>query len=292
MDIGVKVALESGLKRLKLPTMLREYDECARQSRSAGDDYESFLLSVVTREVERRDTNQLQRRIQEARFPYLKTLEKSDLRKWPSLSAIEVRELAGCEWIRRRENMVIIGRHGSGKTHAAIAFAAEACRCGHRVMFTTAADLVNTLVEAREEKQLKRSLARFDRYDLLVIDELGYIPFSQEGAQLLFQVFSQRYERGSLLVTSNLTFQEWTSVFVDASLTAALLDRLTHHCRIHAFDWGSIRFDESMAKKSSDRRGENPAVAATAGTGEGNEDKTGKRTGNENRKAQGRNSKE
>jgi DNA replication protein DnaC len=292
MDIGVKVALESGLKRLKLPTMLREYDECARQSRSAGDDYESFLLSVVTREVERRDTNQLQRRIQEARFPYLKTLEKSDLRKWPSLSAIEVRELAGCEWIRRRENMVIIGHHGSGKTHAAIAFATEACRFGHRVMFTTAADLVNTLVEAREEKQLKRSLARYDRYDLLVIDELGYIPFSQEGAQLLFQVFSQRYERGSLLVTSNLTFQEWTSVFVDESLTAALLDRLTHHCRIHMFDWGSIRFDESMAKKSSDRRGENPAVAATAGTGEGNEDKTGKRTGNENRKAQGRNSKE
>lgn len=288
MDEDVKRMLDGALKRLKLPTMLREYEECARQAREGGEGHEEFLLSVVSREVERRDANQLQRRLQEARLPYMKTLEKSDLRKWPSFDVTEVRDLARCEWIRRRENLVIVGRQGTGKTHAAIAFAVEACRHGHRVMFATAADLVNTLVEAREERQLKRHLARFDRYDLLVIDELGYIPFSQEGAQLLFQVFSQRYERGSLLVTSNLAFPEWTSVFMDANLTAALIDRLTHHCRIHSFDWDSIRFNESMEKKSIGRSGENPAVAATAGTGEGEEHKSG----NRNRKAQVKNLKE
>jgi len=129
-------------------------------------------------------------------------------------------------------------------------------------LFQTAAQLVNTLVEAREERLLQRYLKKLDRFDLLIIDELGYIPFSQEGAQLLFQVFANRYERASLLVTSNLAFAEWTKVFGEASLTAALLDRLTHHCHIYEFDWESIRLTESL--KQHHKKGPKRAVAATA----------------------------
>jgi DNA replication protein DnaC len=153
--------------------------------------------------------------------------------------------------------------YGKGKTHAAIAFGLEACRKGHRILFTTGADLVNTLVEAREEKQLTRCLSRMAKYSLLIVDELGYLPFLREGSQLLFQVFSQRYEQGSLLVTTNLAFPQWTSVFEDVNLTAALLDRPTHHCHILQFDWESIRLTESLRGKHRIRqKSENREVAA------------------------------
>ncbi|MBP7868138.1 MAG: IS21-like element helper ATPase IstB [Acidobacteria bacterium] len=260
-----EVLLESTLKHLKLPAVLREWRGCARQARETGERYESFLLSLMTREIEQRQNNQLVRRLRAARFPYLKTLEKTDLGKWPALDARRVREYSDGEYIGRRENLVILGRHGTGKTHAAIVFGIEACRQGHRVLFSTAADLVNTLVEAREDRQLKRYLARLAKHSLLIVDELGYIPFSKEGAELLFQVFANRYERGSLLVTSNLPFPEWTGVFGDASLTAALLDRLTHHCHILQFEWESIRLTESLKNRNRAReKGENRAVAATA----------------------------
>ncbi len=130
----------------------------------------------------------------------------------------------------------------------------EACRRGYRVLFTTAAQLVNTLIEAREERQLKRHLAKLSRFELVIIDEAGYIPFSAEGAQLLFQVFSDRYEKASLIVTSNLPFAQWTSTFGDAALTAALLDRLTHHCSIHEFDWESIRLTDSLRNNKLKKR--------------------------------------
>lgn len=271
---AVNILLESGLKRLKLPTFLKEFSSCARQARENGESYPSYLLDLTTRELESREANQLRRRLQEARFPYLKTLEQTNLNQWPSLGPMEIREYAEGDWIRRRDNIVLIGKHGTGKTHAAIALGVEACRRGFRVLFTTAADLINTLVEARTEKTLKRHLQRMERYSLLVIDELGYIPFSREGAQLLFQVLSARYERGSLLVTSNLPFPQWTSVFEDANLTAALLDRLTHHCHIHQFDWESIRLTESL-KNRNQRKKSAPAMAAMAGEGE-TEESSGK----------------
>ncbi|RPJ42099.1 MAG: hypothetical protein EHM27_03765 [Deltaproteobacteria bacterium] len=253
-DAAEQMLLDSSLRQLKLPAMLRDYGECSRQSRETGDSYESFLLALTTREIEQRQSRQLQRRVREAHFPYLKTLEKTDLGKWVGLSTLKVREYAECGYLAQKENIVILGKHGTGKTHAAIVFGLEACRKGHRVLFTTAADLVNTLVEAREEKQLKRCLLRMAKYSLLIVDELGYLPFSREGAQLLFQVFSQRYEQGSLLVTTNLPFPQWTSVFDDVNLTAALLDRLTHHCHILQFDWESIRLTESLKGKNRARQ--------------------------------------
>jgi len=258
------VLLGDCLKRLRLPAMLRDYPECARQAREDGQDYESFLLELATRELEQRQANQLQRRLKEARFPLMKTLETTDLKMWPGLNALHVKEYSEGHYIERRENLVLIGKHGTGKTHAATVLGVEACRRGHRVRFITAAQLVNTLVEAREEKELTRFLKRLQRVQLLIIDELGYIPLSTEGAQLLFQVFSERYERGSVLVTTNLTFAQWTKVFGDASLAAALLDRLTHHCDIHEFDWESIRLTESLKRRGT--KGRPPAQSAQVTT--------------------------
>jgi len=243
------VLLEDCLKRLKLPVMLRDYSECGRQAREDGQSYESFLLELANRELEQRQNNQLQRRLQEAHFPLMKTLETTELEKWPGLNSLQVREYAECHYIERRENLVLIGKHGTGKTHAATVLGVEACRRGHRVRFITAAQLVNTLVESREEKELSQYLKRLQRVQLLIVDELGYIPLSTEGAQLLFQVFSERYERGSVIITTNLPFAQWTQVFGDASLTAALLDRLTHHCDIHQFDGESIRLTESLKRR-------------------------------------------
>jgi DNA replication protein DnaC len=262
---GEEVLLEDALRRLKLPTVLRDYRECARQARETGDSYESFLLAVASRELERRQQRHLERRLQEARFPVLKTLESTDLKKWPGLDALQVRQYATGEFISRKENLILLGKHGTGKTHAATALGVEACRRGYRVWFTTAADLANTLIEAREERQLKKHLAKLQRYPLLIVDELGYLPFSAEGAQLLFQVFADRYEKGAVLVTSNLPFAQWTSIFGDPTLTAALLDRLTHHSFIHEFNWESLRLTESLQRKN--KMGKHPvsrAVAATA----------------------------
>ena len=247
------VMLRDCLKRLKLPAMMRDYPECCRQAKEEGESYEGFLLNLSTRELEQRQANQLKRRLKEARFPILKTLEKTDLKKWPGLNALQVREYASCEYIERKDNLVFLGRHGTGKSHAATVFGVEACRQGHRVVFTTAAHLVNQLIEAREERQLQRYLNKLSRMGLLIIDELGYIPLSDTGAQLLFQVFADRYERASTLVTTNLPFADWTRVFGDASLTAALLDRLTHRCHIHEFDWESIRLTESLQRHGKQR---------------------------------------
>ena len=254
MTPGQEIVLDDALRQLRLPAMVREWRQHARQAKEAGEGYTGFLLALVSRELEQRQANQVQRRLRAARFPLLKTLETTDLKKWPALDAVQIRDYAECGYITRRENVVLLGKHGTGKTHAATVLGVEACRRGYWVGFTTAAGLVNTLIESREDQQLKRHLAKLSRLELLIIDEVGYIPFSAEGAQLLFQVFSDRYEKGPLIVTSNLPFAQWTHVFGDAALTAALLDRLTHHCSIHQFDWESIRFTESLGAASKRKK--------------------------------------
>lgn len=243
------VTLDGLLKALRLPVMRREYPECARQARQQGLSYEEFLLDLVIRESEQRRANQLQRRLKEAAFPYMKPIENTELAKWPGLNAMTIRAFCECDYVRRAENVVLLGKHGTGKTHAAIAFGIEACRKGYRVWFRTAAELVNMLIEARDDRDLNRLLKKLERVDLLIIDELGYLPLAHEGAQLLFQVVSKRYERKSIMITTNLPFPEWTACFGDVNLTAALLDRVTHHCHIHEFVWESIRFMESLKRK-------------------------------------------
>lgn len=249
MKATEKMVLDEALLTLRLSTMKREYECCARQADESGDSYGQYLLNLANREIECRQSKHLARRLKEGCFPQMKTLEKTDLAKWPGLGARELQAYASGEYIKAKQNIVLVGKHGTGKTHAATALGIEACRQGYRVRFTTAAALVNELLEAHDQAKLTRTLKRLNAYPLLIIDELGYIPFSRKGAQLLFQVFSERYEQSATLVTSNLSFGEWTQVFGDANLTAALLDRLTHHCHIHQFDWESIRFTESLKNR-------------------------------------------
>lgn len=249
MKAGDQVMLEAALKALKLPTVRRIYGEAARQAENEGVAYEGYLLEVISREQEQRQANLIKRRLREAGFPQMKTLADTNLTKWPGFEARKVGQLAEGTYLTKKENIVLIGKHGTGKTHAALVFGIEACRQGYRVKFTTAAALVNQLVEAHDQRQLRSLMRKIRGVNLLILDELGYIPFSTEGAQLLFQVLSERNEQASTLITTNLNFSEWTEVFGEENLTAALLDRVTHRCHIQQFDWDSVRYAESLKRR-------------------------------------------
>jgi len=198
-----------------------------------------------------RERRATERRIHAARFPVSKSLETYDFLSIPSLNKRLVVELARCEWIGKRENVLALGNSGTGKTHIGLALGLAACQQGLRVRFTTAASLVHELVEARDEKRLLRYQKLLARQELLIVDELGFVPLSKTGAEMLFEVFSQRYERTSTLVTSNLPFAEWTEVFGSERLTGALLDRLTHHVHILEMNGTSFRLKNSRNKKDS-----------------------------------------
>jgi DNA replication protein DnaC len=227
-----QLLLAHHLKALKLPTFLREYDKLAQQCAAEGVDHPRYLLRLAELELIERERRMIERRIKEARFPTVKSLDSFDFTAIPSLNKILVLELARCEYITRRENIIAVGNSGTGKTHIALGLGLAACQKGLSVGFTTAAALVHELIEARDEKRLLRLQRQLATYKLLIIDELGYVPLSTAGAELLFEVFSQRYERGPTIVTSNLPFDEWTGVFGSERLTGALLDRLTHHVHI------------------------------------------------------------
>jgi DNA replication protein DnaC len=238
--------LRSNLKQLRLPTMQAEFEKLAREAAAANENYEQYLLRLSELELAARGANALQARIRAAGFPVHKDLDTFDFSCVPSLSKPKVLELTRGEWIQQRGNVCLIGSPGTGKTHLAVALGLAACRQGKRVRFTTAAALVTRLEEAQKQYQLDRTLAQLDRTDLLICDELGYLSFSRAGAELLFQVFAERYERRSLLVTSNLAFSEWGQIFQGERMTAALLDRLTHRCAIFEMNGESFRFRESM----------------------------------------------
>ena len=233
------------LKALKLPTFLREYDKLAQQCASEGVEHTGYLLRLAELELIERERRMVDRRIKEARFPAVKSLDSFDFLALPSLNKTLVLELARSEYVLRRENVIALGNSGTGKSHVALGHGLVACQKGLSVGFITAAALVNELLEARDEKRLLRLQRQLAAYKLLVIDELGYVPLSQTGAELLFEVFSQRYERGSTIVTSNLPFDEWTGVFASERLTGALLDRLTHHVHILEMNGDSYRLKQS-----------------------------------------------
>lgn len=230
--------------------MLGEWEKLAREAAAQNESYEGYLLRLTEAEVTTRAANALAARIHAASFPVVKDLDTFDFSAIPSLSKQKVLELARGAWVEEHANCCLIGNAGTGKTHLAIALGLAACRLGRRVRFVTAAALVTQLEEAQQQHRLERVLAQLDRAELLIIDELGYLSFSRGGAELLFQVFADRYERRSVLVTSNLAFGEWGSVFQGERMTAALLDRLTHRCEIFEMNGESYRFRESMTAKA------------------------------------------
>jgi DNA replication protein DnaC len=250
MTVGTLIELRANLKALHLPNMARNLEGLLRQAKESGIGYDDFLLDLTGAELQSRAESRLNRRIKESRFPLLKPLETFDLTAVPDLDIRLFRELAGCDYIRERRNVIFLGRSGTGKTHMATALGIEACKHNFRTRFVTCYGLVNELVEAREERTLQRLIQKVVRCDVLVLDELGYIPFSKEGSALLFQVLAERNEKGSVIITSNLGFADWTQVFGDATMTAALLDRLTHKAHIINCSWESYRLKQSLNQKS------------------------------------------
>ena len=239
------VLLEHHLKELKLPTFLKEYDRVASRCAAEGVDHPDYLLRLSELELIDRNHCMVERRIKEARFPTVKSLDTFDFLAIPSLNKALVLELARCEYIDRKNNVIAVGNSGTGKTHVALGLGLAACQRGLSVGFTTAAALVHELIEARDERRLLNLQRKLARLKLLIIDELGFVPLSKTGAELLFEVFSQRYERGSVLATSNLPFDEWTEIFGSQRLTGALLDRLTHHVNILEMNGDSFRLKQS-----------------------------------------------
>jgi DNA replication protein DnaC len=224
------VLLEYYLKKLRLPTMLREYASIAAVCQKDQSDFSTYLLRLVERELLDRENRGAERRVKDASFPVLKTIDTFDFKAQPSINKQLVRELMRGEYIDKKENVLLIGNPGTGKTHLACALAFSACAQGKKARFYTATGLITELVECREERRLQRLQKQLQRFHLLVLDELGYVPFSKAGAELLFEIISRAYEHHSLMLTSNLPFEEWTEAFGSERLAGALLDRLTHRC--------------------------------------------------------------
>jgi len=260
------VLLKHHLKALKLPTMTAECEKVAGRCAKENADHLSFLLQLCELERLDRERRAAARRLKAAKFPTPKGLDGFDFAAAPFVNKPMILELMRCEYVDRRENVLLIGGSGSGKTHLATALAAEACARGKRVRFYRVTELATQLLEAREERQLTRLKGQLAKLDLLVLDELGYVPASKVGPELLFDVISTAYERSSVIVTTNLPFEEWKEVLGSERLTGATLDRLTHRCTIVETGRESYRLRDARRR----RRGEpaspaEPTIDAGAG---------------------------
>lgn len=250
MNAGMKALLIENLKTLKLSTMIRNLQGYLRQAKQEKLSYEEFLLNLSELEVQVRKENGRKRRLREAKFPLIKPLEVFNFDAAPDLDARLIKDLSSCDYVKKSRNVIFMGKSGTGKTHLATALGMEACKQGVRTRFVTGCGLANELIEARDEKVLARSIKRYAGYGLLIIDELGYVPFSKEGAQLIFQVLAERHERKPVMITTNMGFGDWTQIFGDPSMTAALLDRITHKAHVINCTWESYRLKETLKRSS------------------------------------------
>ncbi len=249
MNAGMKALLNENLKSLKLSTMIRNLQSHLRQAKQDKLSYDEFLLNLTEVEVQVRKENGRKRRLREAKFPLSKPLETFNFEAAPDLDARLIKELSGCEYIEKTRNVIFMGKSGTGKTHLATALAYAACAAGRKVRFYSVTNLVTQLLEKREQRMLERLQKQLEKQHLLVLDELGYVPFTKVGAELLFEVVSRAYERASLIVTTNLPFENWAEVMGNERLTGALLDRLTHRVHILEANGQSYRLKEAKKRR-------------------------------------------
>ncbi|MGI5852647.1 MAG: IS21-like element helper ATPase IstB [Caldicoprobacterales bacterium] len=235
-------SLKAKLKFCRLSGIGEHYDRIVSEANERGWSYDFFMEELLDQEIATRVNSRFQRLLKQAKFPTLKTIEQFDFSQAPYLSQKEVMSLLDCQFIENRTNLLFLGAPGTGKSHIATSLGVEACRLGKSVAFYTAANLGNLLLEMQDEHQLSKFMNKLSKVELLIIDELGYVELSRQTTQLMFQVFSERYERGSILITTNLEFAEWTSIFHDERMTAAILDRLIHNSKILLFNGESYRY--------------------------------------------------
>jgi DNA replication protein DnaC len=242
-------AIQQHCKLLRLPTVRGQFQNLAEQALREKRTHVGYLEALLSAEVEDRERRTIERRLKEARLPRIKTIEEFDFAESKKVSAAEIARLAKGEYIDRSEPVLLIGDCGTGKTHLMTGLCVAACRQKRRVRFTTAAALVNELVEAKQQLQLSRTLSRWSRYELIAIDEVGYVPMAEVGAEFLFQVIADRAEKAAVILTTNLPFSEWTKVIPNARLCKALLDRLTDRAHILETGEESYRFRRTLARR-------------------------------------------
>jgi len=249
MNAAMTAMLQEDLHFLKLSTIMKNLEHIHRQALESKSGYDEFLLNLTQAEVQVRKENGRKRRIREASFPLHKPLDTFEFDAAPDLDARFINDLANGSYIKQNKNIIFLGKSGTGKTHLATALGIEACDQGVRTKFITGCGLVNELTEARDDKKLRALIKRYFNYGVLIIDELGYVPFSKQGAELLFQVLAERHERKPVIITTNKGFGDWTQIFGDPSLTAALLDRVTHRAHIIDCSWDSYRLAETLKNR-------------------------------------------
>ncbi len=242
------VHLLNDLRELKLPAFVEHWSRVADEAQRSRSTHPDYLADLAHLEVNGRQERRIARRIKEARFPILKTLDAFDFTAQPELDKDAVLELATCDFVDDRANAVLLGGVGTGKTHLAIALGMACCQQGRRVRFITAAELTTALIEAKAADRLSRKLEHFARFELVILDELGYVPFDRVGADLLFSFVTRVYERRSLLVTTNLPFGRWSEVFHDATAAAAVIDRIVHHATVLQTGGDSYRLRDAKQR--------------------------------------------
>lgn len=250
-DTKSTVLLKHHLKALRLPTVLAECEKVAQRCAADNVDHLGFLLQVVELELIERERKAAERRLKAARFPAPKTLDGFDFAARPSVNKPLLLDLARGDYLAKRENVLFVGPSGTGKTHLATALGMAACAQGKRVRFWRVTELITTLREADQDRHLLRLRHQLGRLDLLILDELGYVPASKAGAELLFDVIANAYERQSVVLTTNLGFEHWTEVLGNERLTGAALDRLTHRATIVETAGESYRLQDAKRRKKS-----------------------------------------
>jgi DNA replication protein DnaC len=261
--VDIKAELTQSLKYLHLPTVRQCYEEVAQQAERESFSYERYLHELVRRECEERQENRIVKMLRESHLPLEKSLEAFDMKRLPAKAARQMRSLLDGTFLEKTENVLVFGNPGSGKTHLLEAVGQELVRQGRRMLFTTCEMLVQELLIAKRDLKLSRLIKRYSRYEGMIIDDLGYIRQSREEMEVVFTLLAERYERGSVLLTSNLPFSKWEGIFKDPMTTAAAIDRLVHHSIIVELNIPSYRLEQ--ARKNVQALGQEPATTPASG---------------------------